>query len=121
MNESEIKTWNMLCHISALAGCIIPFGNIIGPLIVWQMKKGEIPSVDAHGKESLNFQIFASIVLTAASIVTVILCFLFIGFLLIPILGLAVLAVLVLTVIAGVKASQGEFYQYPFVLFKLIN
>jgi uncharacterized Tic20 family protein len=120
MSENDAKTWNMLCHLSALVGFIIPFGNIIGPLIIWQMKKNEFPSVDAHGKEAVNFQIFATVVLTAATIITVILMFLFIGFLLVPVLGAAYIAVLVLSVIAGIKASNGEFYQYPFVLFKVI-
>ena len=57
-SESQARTWNMFCHLSALAGYIgVPFGNVIGPLIVWQIKKNEIPSVDAHGKAALNFQI----------------------------------------------------------------
>jgi uncharacterized Tic20 family protein len=56
--ESQARMWNMLCHLSALAGFIgIPFGNILGPLIVWQIKKNEFPSVDVHGKAALNFQI----------------------------------------------------------------
>lgn len=54
-NESQARTWNMLCHLSALAGYIIPFGNILGPLLVWQIKKNEFPSVDEHGKAALNF------------------------------------------------------------------
>lgn len=28
---SEEKNWAMFCHLSALAGFIIPFGNVIGP------------------------------------------------------------------------------------------
>jgi uncharacterized protein len=103
---SQSKTWDMLCHLSALAGFIIPFGNIIGPVLVWQIKKNEFPSVDVHGKESVNFQI--SVVIYA-----------FIGFLLtfvligIPLLVLLALGSLVLIVIASIKANNGEAYRYP--------
>ena len=55
--EQQIRNWSMLCHLSALAGLFIPFGYIIGPLIVWQIKKSELPEIDPHGKESLNFQL----------------------------------------------------------------
>src|SRR5262245_2186770 len=58
---SASRTFEVLCHVLAFAGLIIPFGNIIGPLVIWLMKKGESPSVDAHGKESLNFQISMTI------------------------------------------------------------
>ena len=55
-NKDE-RMWGMFCHLAALAGFIIPFGNIIGPLIVWQIKKEEFPFVEDQGKESLKFQI----------------------------------------------------------------
>nr|WP_306287660.1 DUF4870 domain-containing protein [Pseudoalteromonas sp. WY3] len=29
----------MLCHLSALSGFIVPLGSVIGPLIVWLIKK----------------------------------------------------------------------------------
>src|SRR5204863_3077709 len=41
--EREARTWNMWCHMSALAGLIVPLGNVIGPLIIWQMKKLDFP------------------------------------------------------------------------------
>ena len=51
----------MLCHLSSLAGSVIPFGNIVGPLVVWLIKKDEYAFVDDQGKESLNFQISITI------------------------------------------------------------
>ena len=39
------------------SGWCFPFGNVLGPLIVWQVKKDLDPFVDAQGKEALNFQI----------------------------------------------------------------
>src|SRR6266516_1586873 len=56
--EKNARTWNMLCHLSALCGFLgVPFGNVIGPLLVWQLKKNDVPSVEAHGKAALNFQL----------------------------------------------------------------
>jgi uncharacterized protein len=100
------RTWDVLCHVSALAGFIFPFGNILGPLIIWLIKKQELPSVDAHGKESLNFQISVTIYMLIAFVLVLIL----IGI----VLALAIaIGALVLIVVAAIKASNGEFYRYP--------
>ena len=63
-NESQIRTWGMLAHLSSLVwiplafiGLSFPVLNILGPLIVWVAKKNEHPFIDANGKESLNFQL----------------------------------------------------------------
>jgi uncharacterized Tic20 family protein len=104
----------MLCHLSALAGFIIPFGNILGPLLVWQIKKNEIPSVKVHGKAALNFQITVTIVIIIGLVAATILSFIGIGFLLYPLVMLIALAGLVLAIIAGIKANDGKDYKYPF-------
>jgi len=114
--ESQARTWNMLCHLSALAGFVIPFGNMLGPLLVWQIKKNEIPSTNVHGKAALNFQITVTIAALVGMVVAVILSFFCVGFLLIPIVILIGLAGLVFAVIAGIKANNGEEYKYPFSL-----
>lgn len=101
--------WGMLCHLSALSGCIIPFGNIIGPMIVYSMKKYEYAFVADQGKESLNFQISILIYL-AISCLSVLLL---VGILLLIIVGLAAL---ILTVVASVRASDGEYYRYPLTI-----
>ena len=113
-NESQARTWNMLCHLSALAGFIIPFGNILGPLIVWQIKKNEFPSVNVHGKAALNFQITVVIAVFVGAFAATILSFIHIGFLLFPLVFLIGLAGLILAIIAGIKANNGEDYKYPF-------
>lgn len=113
MTENDVKkahTWGMLCHLTALVAFVgVPFGHIIGPLVIWLIKKNEFPFVDEQGKESLNFQISMSIY----AIVAGILCFIFIGFIL---LGVIIIVVLVLVIIASVKASNGESYRYPFTI-----
>jgi len=84
----------------------IPLGNILGPLIVWLIKRNEYPAVDQEGKESLNFQISMTIYLFA----TMLLCFIFIGFiLLVPL----ILTNIVFTIIASIKVSEGKTYEYP--------
>ena len=103
----EAHQWAMFCHFAAFLGLVIPFGNLLGPLIVWQIKKDLDPFVDAQGKEALNFQI--SVALAA------LLCFLLmvvvVGF---PLLVLVSIGALVLTIIAGIKANEGQAYRYPF-------
>lgn len=107
--SEEERQWGMFAHLSGLAGFIVPFGNFIGPLIIWQIKKDDMPFVDDQGKEALNFQI----TVTLAVISCIILMFIVIGVLLLPLVGIAAL---VLTVIAAIKAHGGEAYRYPWCL-----
>lgn len=96
----------MLCHLSTLAGFVIPFGNIVGPLVMWTIKKDEFPLVEDQGKEALNFQISMTIYI----IVAVILILLLVG---IPLLiGLGIFD-LIVTVIAAINANDGVKYRYP--------
>lgn len=111
--------WNMLCHLSALSGLIVPFGNILGPLLIWQIKKNEIPSVEKHGKAALNFQITVLIAAVVGVVVAFALSFFCVGWLLFPVVMLIGLAGLIFAVIAGIKANDGQEYEYPYSL-KLI-
>jgi hypothetical protein len=114
--EQQARTWNMWCHLSALAGLLFPFGNVLGPLIVWQVKKQEFPSVETHGKASLNFQITVAIAEVASIILGFILSFICIGFLLFFVTFAVVIAGVVFAVIAGIKANDGQEYKYPWSL-----
>jgi uncharacterized Tic20 family protein len=105
----EDKTMGMLCHLLALCGYIIPFGNILGPLIIWLVKKEESAFVNDQGKEAINFQITVMI----AIIICVPLMFICIG---IPLAIIVGIGSLVLTIIATVNASGGTWYRYPFAL-----
>ena len=107
--SQEARQWAMFCHFAAFLGFIFPFGNLLGPLIVWQIKRESDPFVDRQGKEALNFQITVSL----AVMVSFLLMLVVIGFFL---LGLVCLAALVLTIIAGIKANEGKAYRYPFCL-----
>src|SRR5947208_10710694 len=94
--SNEEKQWALFAHLSALIGYIIPFGSIIGPLIIWQVKKNEMPFVDDQGKEALNFQITMAI----AAIVCIVLMLVLIGFLLIWIVGAVDLIFIVVAAIS---------------------
>jgi uncharacterized Tic20 family protein len=109
IEPKQEKTLAMLCHLAALGGYLFPFGSIIGPLVVWLLKKDESALVDAEGKKSLNFQI--SILIYA--LVSIPLCFLLIGFALLAALALFNL---IMIIIACVKTSNGEQSQYPLAI-----
>lgn len=96
----------MVMHLSALLGYVMPFANLLVPLVIWLLKKDESPALDRVGREVLNFNI--SILIYA--IVSAILMVVLIGFVL-----LAALWVfgLVVTIIASVRANEGSFYHYP--------
>ena len=108
-NDKDSKMWAMFCHLSALAGFIIPFGNVIGPLILWSLKKDEFELVNDQGKEALNFQISILIYLFASAILIIAV----IGIVLL--IGVAFFG-LIFTVIAAIKANEGERYRYPLTI-----
>ncbi|KGQ20706.1 Tic20 domain containing protein [Lysobacter dokdonensis DS-58] len=111
--SQEERQWAMFAHLSALIGLVIPFGNIIGPLVIWLIKKDTMPFTGEQAREALNFQI----TVTLAMVVSAILILVVIGFFLMILIGLAAL---VLTIIAAIKANEGNSYRYPFTL-RLIN
>ncbi|HZS04450.1 MAG TPA: DUF4870 domain-containing protein [Blastocatellia bacterium] len=103
------RTFGMLAHLSALSGYIIPFGNIIGPLVIWLIKKDQSRFVDDQGKESLNFQISVTIYAIIAGLSILVL----VGILLLPAVALFGL---IMTIIAGIKANEGVPYRYPLTI-----
>jgi uncharacterized protein len=108
--ERKGRTWAMLSHLSALTLFVgIPFGNLLGPLLVWLLKRNEYPQVDEHGKESLNFQLSMTIYALFAALLIIVL----IG---IPLLVVLAVIDAVLVVIASIKASNGEPYRYPLTI-----
>jgi len=105
--SKDARMWAMFCHLAGLCAFIVPaVGNIVGPLIIWQIKKDEYPFVDEQGKEALNFQIS----MTIYGLISAALTFVCVGFFL-----LAAVAVvdLVFLLIAAVKANNGQAYRYP--------
>ncbi|MCD4727724.1 MAG: DUF4870 domain-containing protein [Pirellulales bacterium] len=102
----QINQWAMFIHLSLLAGFVVPFAGLVLPIVIWQVKKPEMPELDVHGEIVVNWIIS----LVIYSILSALLCFVFVGFLLF--LVLMVVAV-VFPIIGGVKASNGEVWKYP--------
>jgi len=101
------RTWGMACHLASFAQFIIPFGGVLGPLVVWLLRKDDHSFIDDQGKESLNFQMS----LSSAQFVLLLLArwqnggyFLF---------GMLTLAGVVFAIIASIKANEGVAYRYP--------
>jgi uncharacterized Tic20 family protein len=95
------KNLALIMHVLSLVGF-----SLIGPLIVWLVKKDESAFIDAQGRELLNFQISFLIY----AIVCIPLCFVLIG---IPLLIVVGIASFILTIIALVKATEGKIYRFP--------
>ena len=107
---ANVRTWCAFIHASALLGVFIHFpGHLLGPLILWLIKRDDAPELDAHGKEAVNFQISMLIYNAIAAVF----CLVLVGF-----FFLAVLWVLnaIFVIIAAIKASDGEFYRYPMTI-----
>ena len=144
-NNQEARNWAMLCHLSsllwfplALVGLAIPIANIVGPLIIWLIKKNDSEFIDINGKESLNFQISFTIYGIILFVISAVLLFIYlifagisatndIGFLaifggvlggiwLVFLLVIIGLVQLVLVIFASVKAYRGQIYRYPFTI-----
>ena len=107
--DKDAKTFGMLCHLISFAGLVIPLGNIIGPLVIWLLKKDQFEFVDDQGKESLNFQI--SVVIYA--IISAILIIVVLGIFLLIALGIFAI---VMVIIASIRANEGVRYRYPLTI-----
>lgn len=115
------RNWAMACHLSAfLAFTALPLGNVLGPLIVWLLRRDQYPLVDEQGKESLNFQISMSIYAVAglmlAGFMLVTILFIPLSLLTFMLLGALGVVDVILVVLASINVSNGQPYQYPFTI-----
>ena len=114
VTDPNERQWGMFLHLAALATLIgIPLGNVIGPLIIYLIKKDEYEFVNEQGKEVLNFQITWTLILIVSTIFIIV----GIGFLLLIGFGIAWL---ILVIMGAVAANNGQYYKYP-LTFRFIN
>tara|TARA_B110001454_G_C12592954_1_gene381021 strand:- start:340 stop:765 length:426 start_codon:yes stop_codon:yes gene_type:complete len=137
MKQNNENTNAFLIHISAFAGFMFPFGNIITPLIAWQTLKYRSTFLDNQGKEAVNFNISYSlyIFIITMTFIPVALGSIFKNFYnfndmninlnshnFFGVIGIASLAGILglikvaLIIIAALKAKEGENYKYPFTI-----
>ncbi len=107
--KAEEQNWLMLCHLSALSMFFIPAGHLLGPLIIWLWKRAEIPAVDEAGKAALNFQLSMTIYFAISALLILALVGVFM-------IGLLLILEIVFVVMAAVRVSNGEMYDYPWTI-----
>jgi uncharacterized protein len=102
----EERQWAMLCHLSAMLMYATVIGGFIAPLVIWLLKRDEMPFVADQGRETLNFQITTLLALIVGACLAIVL----IGFI---IIGVVLVFHFIVTIIASVKSSEGVAYRYP--------
>jgi len=123
-NDKDARTWATICHLSALLMLVgVPAGNILGPLVIWLVKRKEYEFVDDQGKEALNFQITFTICAIALFLLIFLLIFgapyRYQPHVVFPVMllmmGLVILDI-GLVIMAAIKSNDGILYRYPFAL-----
>jgi uncharacterized Tic20 family protein len=132
---AQERNWAMAAHLSALVAVAgLPFGHVLGPLVVYLVKGHESEFVGEHARASLNYQITISLLAILAVIVALAATFGFIvplsnaesttaGFNLAALwiafgVGslIAVLASILFVILGTLAASEGRTYNYPFAI-----
>jgi uncharacterized Tic20 family protein len=107
MPDKDARMWATLCHLAGFLGLLgIPLANVIGPFVIWLLKREQHPFIDDQGKEALNFQITMLI----AGLICALMILIVIGVFLLIALGIFAIIVMIM---AAIKANAGEYYRYP--------
>jgi uncharacterized Tic20 family protein len=104
--ESQTRQWGMILHLSMLANLLVPVAGIIAPILIWQLKKNDLPGLDEHGKNAVNW-ILSGLIYGVIGAITIPIV---IGFFILIILGVLSIA---FPIVAGIKANNGEAWKYP--------
>lgn len=107
--DKQTRQWAMFLHLSQLLNCLLPIAGIIAPIVIWQIKKDELPGIDAHGKMVVNWIISLALYF----VISFLLVLLVIG---VPLLLALSLVSVVFPIIGGIKANNGELWKYPLSL-----
>jgi uncharacterized Tic20 family protein len=112
--DKESNQWAMFIHFSIQAGWIVAVGGLIVPILLWQIKKDELPGIVPHAHVVLNWII--------SSLVYALICFI-LTFVIIGIFGFIALglATVIFAIIGGIKANNGELWEYPGTIIKIFK
>lgn len=139
--SSSERTWATVCHVAASAVVVsFPWGLVLGPLLVWLLRKNESPFVDRHGKAAVNFQlsvvayiILAVLIYQVRPVLLIAHRVPFLGWIAgrwplhfdgwpvavtawFPLLVAVVVLDVVCTIVATVRANTCRPYRYPFTI-----
>ena len=104
--ELQTRQWARFLHFSLLVGFIVPILGLVAPIVIWQLKKTELPGLDVHGKIVMNWLI--SLILYG--VISALLILVLVG---IPLLIALGILCIILPIIGGIKANNGEVWNYP--------
>lgn len=104
--EKELQLWATLLHLSLLAGLVVPFAGLVVPVVIYMVKKDDVPGLEPHWHVVVNWLLSAIIY----AVVCIVLMLVLIGFILIWALGLLAL---IFPIIGAIKANDGEVWAYP--------
>ncbi len=107
--DLRTRQWALFLHLSQLLGYLIPLAGLIAPIVIWQLKKVELPAIDVHGKIVVNW-IISEIIYAAIGFI---LTFLIIG---IPLLIALGIIGIIFPIVGGIKANNGEVWKYPLAI-----
>lgn len=113
------KTYSSITHLSSFAGWIFPFGNVIVPFVLWSAKKSESAYIDNHGKAAINFQLSLMLYSFLLALLIIPLTIFTLGLGLVAVLlGIipAIILIIATVISASIKATNGEYYDYPFTI-----
>lgn len=108
--NSDDRKWGAIAHLAALIGLLLPLGLVLGPLLVWFLKRDDSEFVNQQGKSALNFQL---------SILAITFIFILLSAMIRPLLPLAFvtgIAGLAFAIMAGVSIFRGKPFKYPWSL-----
>ncbi len=125
-NKKEYNTAFFL-HLSAFFGYVFPFGGVIAPLVIWELKKNESNFIDRSGKASVNFNL--SFLLYSFILGVSIFPFAFNSFFselhhfdlfgilsMVSLVGILAIVRFILIITAATRANNGEIYDYPLTI-----
>jgi uncharacterized Tic20 family protein len=104
--DKDTTTWSLILHLSVLSGLVVPMAGLIVPVVIYILKKDQLPGLTPHAHVVFNWMI--SVIIYA--VISFILMFVGIGVLLFFVL--AILS-LVFPIIGAIKASEGKVWVYP--------
>ena len=110
LQTNEERQMGMFLHLAGLLNAIgaFPLGAI-ATILIWQLKKEEMPALDSHGKMATNWLISFFIY----ALISFFLIFILVGILLLPVV--AIIGI-IFPIIAGIKANNGEYWEYPLTI-----